>query len=112
MEQACTASNFRGDARETTPASPSISFDDGIRAMDAAADAADATEAEETAKAAEAAAGGVSGDDGEWRADETLAAWRVCPGEEMVITVALDPTERWPTPRFDLQLARSLPPFD
>jgi hypothetical protein len=110
MEQACTASNFRGDAREM----PSVSFHDGILARDAAADAAEAetsAAAEETAaeETAGEAAAGSGGDDDAWRADGTLAAWRVCPGEEVVITVALDPTERWPTPRFDIQLARHLP---
>ena len=49
-------------------------------------------------------------DDGSWRRDSTLADWRVCPGDEVIVTVALEASDKWPTPRFDLQLARALQP--
>lgn len=47
-------------------------------------------------------------DDDAWRSDSVLADWRVCPGDEVVITVAFEASEMWPTPRFDLQLAKNL----
>lgn len=49
-------------------------------------------------------------DGGAWRSDSKLADWRVCPGDEVIITVALEASDVWPTPRFDLQLAKALQP--
>jgi hypothetical protein len=35
-----------------------------------------------------------------------LEPWRVLPGDGLVLTFSFDPNSAWPTPAFDLSLAK------